>query len=512
MESQDIRNKRLAKNTVVLYIRMLFTTVVGLFTSRIVLQQLGIVDYGVYNVVGGVVVMFSFVQTALSNATSRFITVSLGENDIPKIRRTYSTTVLLHLLLTLFVFVIAETIGVWFFYTYLNIPLESQTAAMWAYQLSVITTLLSIVCVPDNSLIIAHERMSAFAYVSIYESLARLGGAYLLILFDRDRLIVYALTLCIIQVSVRVIYSWYCKKYFPESKIEYVFDKKLIKEITVFSSYVLLPGFGAVACAQGLNILLNLFAGPAANAARGISIQIQALLTHFTQSFQQATSPQITKLCASHQQDQMHSLIVKSSKFSFYIMLLPFVPLFYEMNFILQIWLVEVPEYTIEFSRIILFITLLSTLDYPILIAVTAEGHIRKLYTLGGLCSASVVPCAYMALKLGMPIISVYIVHLLIHLLCICLEFKIGGARINFGMNKVLRHIVLPVLVCLLLSFSLSLGLKLLIPSSGFLNFLFVSFLMVVMTAMVIFAIGMNVREREFVVDKLSIVYNKLSK
>lgn len=510
MESQEARNKRLARNTVVLYVRMLFTTVIGLFTSRIVLQYLGITDYGVYNVVGGVVVMIAFIQTALGNGTSRFITVALGENNVKKLESTYSTTVLLHAILAFIVFVFAETVGVWFFYKYLNIPASSLTPAMWAYQLSIITTLLSILCVPDNSLIIAHEKMNAFAFVSIFESLARFAGAFLLSAFDHNRLIIYALILCIIQVLVRIIYSIYCKIHFPESKFVLNFDRKLAKEITGFSGYIVLPGFGAVCCAQGLNILLNLFAGPAANAARGIAVQVQALLTKFTQSFQQATSPQIMKLCAANQFEQMHSLITKSSKFSFFIMLLPFVPMSYGIETLLNLWLVEVPEYTVEFCRFTLVITILSTIDFPFLIGASAEGHIKKLYSLGGLFSASVVPIAYIALKLGAPIISVYVVYLVIHLICIILELKIGGGRIGFGLMKIVNNIVVPILLTFIISMAAAFVVKLIVTFGGLVNFIVSSTLMVLITSIVIYVVGVNKRERKFLNERLSIILSRI--
>ena len=512
MESQNIRNKRLAKNTVILYLRMLLTTIVGLYTSRIVLQNLGIVDYGVYNVVGGVVVMFSFMQTALGNATSRFITVSLGKDSLEETQKVYSTTKFLHVCLSLLILIIAETIGLCFFNNYLNIPETTKNAAIWAYQLSVLTTVIAVMSVPDNSLIIAHEDMDSFAYISIYDSIIKLVIAYLLVMFSSSRLIVYAVALCIVQLSVRLMYYIYCKKKYKESKLIFHFDKELARKIAVFSIYIILPGFGATACAQGLNVLLNIFAGPAANAARGLAVQVQAFMTKFTQSFQQAVSPQITKLCAIGEMEQMRNLITKSAKFSFFIMAIPFIPLFFSIDFVLSLWLVEVPDYTVEFCRYTLIITLLSTIDYPFLIGITAEGNIRKIYTLGGILSTMVVPFAYIALRMGFPIICVYIVHLIIHIVCILLEIILGGKMLSYGFIKVIKDLFVPIFSSVSLGIIIALSITSILPSESLISFLISSTIMSLLASIVIYFVGLTNSEKKFVRGKLFVLCKKMNR
>lgn len=503
MESSQARNKRLAKNTVVLYLRMVFTSVIGLFTSRIVLHQLGITDYGIYNIVGGVVVMFSFLQSALSTGTTRYISYSLGEGDEIKSQKIYSICFFLHIILAIIVLIIAETIGLWFLLNYIVIPEESVTSAFWVYQISIFTILLSIICIPDYTLIIAHERMNIFAYISIFDSISRLGIAYLLAIVPSNKLVVYALLLFLLQLIVRLFYSLYCKTRFAESKLTYKIDKKQMREIVLFSSYVVLPGFGTIACQQGLNILLNIFGGPVANAARGVAVMMQSILLKFSQSFQQATSPQITKLYASGEYDQMHALVIKTSKFSFYLMLLPFVPIFFEMEALLSIWLVEVPQYTVEFGRYTLLLTLILTLDYPFLIGASAEGHIGKLYTLGGIICSMVVPISFVVLKIGAPLESVYIVYMIMTLICICLEFVIGGRMFQLSIVVTIKKIIIPATITLILSCIAGYFIMRVFPSKDILAFVESIVLMVVSTSLIVLMFGMSNNERLFIKNRL---------
>jgi O-antigen/teichoic acid export membrane protein len=502
MESSQTRNKRLAKNTVILYLRMVFTSVIGLFTSRIVLQQLGITDYGIYNVVGGVVVMFSFLQSALSTGTTRFISYSLGKGDKVETQKTYSMCYILHLILALIVLLFAETIGLWFLLNYIVIPEDSVTSAFWVYQISVFSIMLSIICIPDSTLIIAHEQMNIFAYISFLDSLSRLGIAYLLSCVS-NKLVVYALLLLFLQLITRLFYSVYCKSQFAESKLSLKIDKKLMREIVVFSSFVVLPGFGTIACQQGLNILLNIFGGPVANAARGVAVMLQSILLKFSQSFQQATSPQITKLYASGEFEQMHTLVIKTSKFSFYLMMIPFIPVFFEMETLLGLWLVEVPQYTVDFGRYTLILTLLLTIDYPFLIGASAEGHIGKLYTLGGVICSLVVPISYVVLKVGASLISVYVVYLFLTIVCVCLELKIGGKMFHLKMKTTIKEIIIPTMLTLVASCIVGYCIMQLFPTEGLLPFIETTVIMVISTSLIIATCGMNRDERHFMKDRI---------
>ena len=499
MVNNDSENKRLAKNSLILYLRMLFTTFVGLFSSRILLKNLGIDDYGIYNVVGGVIVLFSSIQVALANGTSRFITVAIGKGDIAIAREIYSTCFYLHVILGLVILILGETLGLWFFYNYLVIPQNSLDSAFWVYQFSILTAILSVLCVPDNSLIIAHEKMQAFAYISIYESILKLVIAYLLIVFSANKLFYYALFICILQVSIRICYTLYCKYHFEESKLVHSFDICRAKEITKFSSFVLIPGIGSVFCAQGLNILINIFSGPAVNAARGIAVQVQSVLLKFVQSFQQAMSPQITKNCAINEFNRMHDLVVKTSKFSFYIMAIPFIPLFFNIEYVLKLWLHEVPEYTSVFCRYTLIITLLSTLDYPFLVGTSAKGNIKKLYTIGGLLTCSVVPIAYVVLKCGADITSTYTVYLIVHILCIMIEIFLGSKVIGFKIRRALFDIILPVLISFFISCTISSLISNSIYVNSIYNLIFISIIEVVITSLIVVLLGTSKTERVFI-------------
>lgn len=503
MIENNVETTKLAKNTVILYLRMLVTTIIGLLTSRIVLKELGIEDYGVYNVVGGVVVVFSFMQGALGNATSRFVAVALGKGDFRRLRLTFSTCVYLHFALSFVVLVFAETIGLWFFSNYLVVPQESRQAAMWVYQISILTTIISILSIPDNSLIIARERMSVFAYISIYDAVIKLIIAYSLSLFARDRLIVYAIFIFCSQVSVRLLYHIYCRKNFPETKLIYQFDKRLIKEISTFTGFVMLPSLGSICSTEGINILLNLFAGPAANAARGVSVQVQSLLTRFTQSFQQASNPQITKLCAMGEMERMRILISRTSKFSFYLMMLPFIPLFFEVDKVLNIWLYEVPEYSVEFCKLTLLSSLLATLDYPFIIGAAAEGRIKRIYTLGGVFSAMGVPVSYCFLKYGAPISSVYFVMISMQLCSMVIEFYYGGRNIGYTIKRLFKDVLFSITIVLLICLSISYFITDLITVNNVSQTILRIVCMIIMSLFVIAIVGVNKEERQYVRKKI---------
>lgn len=445
MAENNTDNKRIAKNTLLLYLRMLITMAVSLYTSRVVLATLGIQDYGIYGVVGGVVAMFSFLNNAMANGTQRFLTYELGRGEEGELKKVFSMSIRIHILIAVVILILSETIGLWFFYEKMVIPEERLYAAFWVYQLSVIATLIMIVSVPYNALIIAHERMSAFAYVSIYEAFAKLGIVYLLLLTEADKLILYAILILGVQVSVRIIYGYYCKKHFPESKYHHYKDKKLFQEMLSFSGWNFWGNFAAMAFSQGINILLNMFFGPIVNAARSVAVQVQSVTTVFASNFQTALNPQITKSYAGGNLPQMHSLIFRSSKFTYFLMFLISLPIFLRIDYLLALWLKEVPQYSSIFLRFMLCISIVDAVANPLMTAASATGRIKKYQTTLGLILLSIVPIAYIALKLGAPPVSVFIVHFIVGLITFIVRLFIIRPMISLSVRKYFQMVILPI-------------------------------------------------------------------
>ena len=380
-----VNNKRIAKNTLLLYVRTLFIMLVTLYTSRVVLNTLGVSDYGIYNVVGGVVAMFGFINASMSSATQRYITFALGKGDIADLRKIFSTALQIHVLIAALIVVLGETVGLWFMYTQMQIPADRMNAAFWVLQCSIVSSVVMIISVPYNADIIAHERMSAFAYISIIEAVLRLAIVYLLLAFSYDKLILYAFLTLAVQLLIRFCYSSYCNKHFPESKYRHVWDKSLFKEMTGFAGWGMFSSLSGILSGQGLNMLLNVFFGPVVNAARAVAVQVQNAILQFIGNFQMAINPQITKTYANGEMEDMHKLMFRSARFTFYLLFVVSLPVLFETNFILTVWLKTVPENTVIFLRIMICVSLLYPLSNPLIIANQATGQVRNFQFVSGL-------------------------------------------------------------------------------------------------------------------------------
>lgn len=375
---QESNNKTIAKNTAFLYVRMLIIMVVTLYTSRVILQVLGIDDYGLYQAVGGVVGFLAFISNALAGATSRFITFALGKRDKKELKNTFATTLTSHILIGLFIVLIAETIGLWYVYNKMVIPEERFTAALIVYQISILTAFITIIQVPYYAEVIAHERMSVFAYVGIVEVIAKLGIVYLLSVGDLDKLVLYAILLMFVHLGICGFYVVYCRRNFEESVFRLSFDKKLFGQIFGFSGWSLFAN-GAIALSnQGILLLLNLFFTPAVVAARSISLQVNSVASQFVSNFRTAANPQIVKRYAAGDFAGSKNLLLESTKFSYYLMLLIAVPLFFLADPLLHLWLVEVPDYTVVFLQIVIVQGLFQVFDTSFYTALYAKGRIRE--------------------------------------------------------------------------------------------------------------------------------------
>ena len=392
-------NKTIAKNTLMLYMRAILMMGIGLYTSRIILKALGITDFGIYNAVGGIIAMFGFISSSLSNATSRFITIAIGRGDQSYTNRTYGNIKVMYYILCVVIVLFAETVGLWFLFNKMTIPADRMSAAFWVYQYSVLSSVVGFISVPYNSAIIAHERMSAFAYISLLDATLKLVICFLLQMSPYDKLIVYATLLFFVGVIDRIIYAVYCNKRFEEVHAPARIDKEQLREILTMSGWSLSGNLFWILNTQGVNLILNVFFGPVVNAARGIAMQVQGVMGQFVTNFQTAINPQITKSYANVEYDRMHSLLHLSSKFSYFLMLLMSVPVFIEAPIILKWWLGTIPDNTIVYLRIILLYSVFATLANPLWIAVLATGKLKKYQLWDNMVQALVLPISYIAFK-----------------------------------------------------------------------------------------------------------------
>lgn len=370
-------NRTIAKNTIVLYFRMFITMVVSLFTSRVILQTLGVVDYGLYQAVGGVVGMIAFINGALATGTSRFITYSLGKNDEHDLQVVFSTTFTIHLALALFVVFVAETAGLWFLYNKLVIPPERMSAAVYCYHLSILSAVLSITQVPYNALLVSHERMNIYAYVGIVDVFLKLAIVYLLYISPFDKLKVYATLFFTLSAGMIIFYRWYCKHHFKEAHYHFVFDKKYLKEIGAFSGWSLFTNGALALNGHGILILLNMFFSPAVVAARAISLQVNGAVGQFVHNFRVAVNPQITKRWAAGDVQGSKTLVLESAKFCYFLVLVFAIPIIFTTETLLQLWLGQVPEYSVRFLQLVLVETLFGVVNSSLYQALYAEGRIR---------------------------------------------------------------------------------------------------------------------------------------
>lgn len=403
-------NKRIAKNTIFLYIRMMVVMLVSLFTSRVILNTLGATDYGIYNVVGGIVTIVSFLNSALGASTSRFLTFALGEKNIQKQKSTFGVCLNLHIGIALLVLILGETVGLWFFYEKMVIPDERMVAAFWVYQFSILTTMVSFTQVPYNASLIAHEEMSIYAYVGLYEAISRLIIAYLITISPIDKLVFYGLLLLINTIVVQLFYRWYAVKHFEECRFSLVKDKVLYKRLLSYGGWDLFGNLALVCQGEGVNLLLNVFFGPVVNAARAIAFQIQGAVTQFVSNFMTAVRPQVIKNYAEGNVDKMYTMTFYAAKFSYILMLALVVPIIYEIRFILGIWLGDaVPDETALFAVIVLMTYTWRTFHIAALMPYHAIGKIKTgNVTIGSLMIAT-LPIGYVLFKCGCPAYSVFL-------------------------------------------------------------------------------------------------------
>lgn len=500
MESASTNNKRIAKNTLALYVRMAFVVGVTLYTSRIVLKELGVDDYGLYNVIGGIIVLLSFLNGAMGVTTQRFLSYEMGSGDENKLRITFTQTLIVHFFIALAVLLMAETIGLWFVSKELVIPSGQEIAAFWVYQISVISFLISIIQAPFNAAIISNEQMSVYAYFSIFEVLGKLIIAWSLSQFANNRLIWYAALILMMNLTVGTAYTIFCLAKFKECRLIRKIETSIIKKLTSFAGWSL---FGSVAWAakgQGLNILLNLFFGTVVNAAYGVANQVNVAINSFVQNFSTAVSPQIVKSYSSGDYPQMIRLIYLGSKISFLLLLIIAFPIYACINPILSIWLVEVPSYSASFIRLILIISLLESFTYAIGTALQATGKIRTYQAVIGLTLLMSLPLSWLFLKIGYDANVVFYISIVISV--ITLIQRIGILKNNipcFSVRKYASRVFLPAtIIVALCGVSLYIGQLIDEPTSESLLIQFPIYFAIGLLFVIV--LGLNSQERERII------------
>lgn len=508
MTAQSENTRRIAKNTLLLYVRMLFSMLVSLYTSRVVLNALGVEDYGIYNVVGGFVAMFSIVSSSLSSSASRFITFELGRGDFERLKKVFSTSLSTQIALCLVIFVLLETIGLWFLNTHLTIPSERMVAARYVFQFSVAAFMVGLLSVPYNACIIAHEHMTVYAYMGIADVLLRLCIVICIAYcpYITDRLIMYSFLLLLVGVLLQAIYVWYCRRHFLECRGKVCFHKAFFKEMGSFAVWNFIGCTAGLLKSQGVNILLNMFHGPVLNAARGIAVSVNTAVGSFAGNFMTALNPQITKSYAAADYDYMNKLVARGSRFSFYIMLLFIIPVVLETEFILKLWLKGYPGFTVAFVRLTLCLSLVDILSNTLITLQTATGKIRNYQlAVGGMLMMN-FPLSYICLKSSFSPESVYVVAIFVALSCLMLRLSFLTRMVEaFSLTSFFKNVVANVAGISLLSFALPGTLCFFLPD-GWLRFLIVLLVSFACTGLAVLYVGCSSSERKFIYGKISVL------
>lgn len=499
MDTNVHRGTRIARNTLLLYVRMFVLMLVGLYTSRVVLQALGETDFGVYNVVGGVVAMFTIISGALNSSVSRFITFEMGKGTEAQLNKVYSTAVTIQLILGLIVVVLAEPVGLWFINNEMTISPERIPAAEWVLHFSLLAFVINLMSVPQMASITAHEKMSAYAYIGILDALLRLGTALAVAHSSGDRLVQYAALMAVTVVLVRIAYGVYCRLNFEECRYRAVFDRKLVGEMFAFAGWNFVGVTSGVLRDQGGNLLVNVFTNPAVNAARGIAVQLNGAVQSFVTNFMTAVNPQITKSYAAGEYCYMFSLVRKSSRMSFFLLLLLVLPLVLNTEAVLAIWLTEVPKHTVLFVQLFLIFALSESLSNPMITAMLATGRIRNYQLVVGGIQLLNIPVSYIFLKMGAAPEVTVVVAIVLSQICLAARLIMLSRATGFPVGEFFKTVYVRSVFVVLPGAAVVPALFDLVKPTGFWGLVASVAVCLVWSAIVIYTIGMNEDERNMV-------------
>jgi Na+-driven multidrug efflux pump len=500
---EEEKNSIIVKNSIMLYVRMIFVMLVTLYTSRVVLNVLGISDYGIYNVVGGIVTMVSFINGAMANGTQRFLSYELGNGNLKQLNKVFSTTLSIHILIGILILILTETFGLWFLNHKLNIPQDRLIAANWVYQFSILCFLVSIIQVPYNASLIAHEHMKVYAYLSFVEVAIKLIVVLVLSWSNFDKLILYGALYFIATFVISFIYRSYCKRKFEECRYNFEYDRKLFNNLLKFAGWNLYGNVTCVIADQGVNMVLNMFFGPVVNAARGIAYQINNTMRGFANNFQIAANPQIIKSYAAGEDDYMMNLVFKSSKFTFYLLFIIALPVFIEIDFILKIWLKIVPDYTALFCRLIIINNLIDVFSVSLQTASNASGKIKRYQFTEGTIILSVLPISYIFYKLGYAPETTFYVGITVATILQFARLYILKYTINLKMKSFLINVILRATVVAALSSIIPFLISNIVEIDQTLLFFIVSISCLISSIIFIYILGLNKTEKFFIRSKL---------
>lgn len=487
---------------------MLFLMGINLYTSRVILSELGETDFGIYNVVGGVVAMFTMLSGSLSAAVSRFITYELGTGNKKKLKQIFSSAVTIQMLMALIIIILAETIGVWFLNNKIVIPMDRLSAANWVLQFSIITFAVNLISIPYNAAIIAHEKMSTFAYISIVEAVGKLAIAYFIMISPIDRLVFYAILMFSIALVIRLIYGTYCKRKFEECSYQFIWNKELLENMFSFAGWNIIGASSSILRDQGGNIVINLFCGPAVNAARGIAYQVHGAVQGFVFNFMTALNPQITKSYATGNLLYMMTLIYQGARYSFYMLLLLSLPIIINTEYILSIWLEFVPEHTVLFVQLILLFSVIDSISGPLITAMLATGNIRNYQIVVGGLQMINLPISYVLLRMGYIPETVVIVAIVISQFCLAARLWMLKSMIGLKVREYLKKVYLNVYVVSIFAASLP-SIFVYFLDESFYSFVALTLLCVLTSSLSIFYVGCNQKERSFIVNNIRKIIHK---
>lgn len=502
-------NKRIAKNTLLLYVRMLLLIIVQLYTVPVVLKALGVEDYGIYNVVAGVVTMFSFIGGSLASGSQRFIAFELGKKNKERLKYIFDVTISIYIILAIIAFILLEAGGYYFLNNNMNIPANRLCAANWVFQLTILAFIINLISIPYNAAVIAHEKMSIFAYVSILECFLKLITVIILQFVLFDHLIVYSLLICFITIIIRIIYQVYCRKQFDECRnFKFVFDLYKSKDLLIYSWWNMIGSVALISRQQGLNIIINLFFGPLLNAAHSIGQQINGVLSQFINNVYMATRPQMTKLYANNEIKEMWSLVFHSSKLAFYLLMVLSIPLLLELDEILIIWLYKVPPYTSTIGKLMIISILIETLANQIIGAYQAQNKIKRYQVYSSTIILLNIPISYISiLYFSNPIIP-YVISVLLSVLYVCSIIWNARKELNMNIEEYVKQVILNVVVVYCFSILIVWScIKMLEPS--FLRILVTCIISLSASSLIIWLIGLDKTEKDFIIK---VVKQKLCK
>lgn len=494
-------NKRIAKNTMFLYVRMLLIMGVTLYTSRIVLQVLGVEDFGIYNVVGGIVVLFSFVNNAMVTSTQRFLNYELGKKNLEATARVFSASVTIHWCIAIVTLILAETVGLWFLLNYIQYPLEREWAVILTYQFAILSTCINMIRAPYNAAIIAYEKMSFYAYISIIEAILRLLIVFLLLLANFDRLIFYSFLMFVVIGIVTLGYYVYCKSHFSTCRYTYHWNKDLYKRLMGFSGWSMFGGVANIGASQGLNILLNMFFGVTINAAMGIANQVQSAVYSFVGNFQTAFNPQIVKSYASGNRDYFIDLIVRTSKYSYFLLFTISLPLYICCEEVLSLWLGNIPEYAVSFCRLMILFSLLDAMQGPLWVSVQATGKIRDYQILMSVMILSNLPLSYLFLKQGYSPEVVLTIRCLLNLLILFVRLWYLRHLYDFPVWRYGREVICRIVCVTIISYGMISCLSMdVLPIVKILEVIFFS---VIGNLFLVYILGFDNKERQLIIKQI---------